>query len=178
MEISDQDAKKLFAVDSGLQSAKMRPLSADELRALAEKIAGGGQAAPGSPAVAPGGNQFDQRMEQAGAPLPQPPPQGLAPMPDPQGMSQSQAPIAGFQGNSVFPNEANVYGNSGLHQEGGGERLDARGQSIPGLEGGLSPQPAPRGKSRITVDKDEQGRVTKITQTLTPGVGGLQSSGG
>lgn len=53
MEISEKDAKRIFAVDSSLQSAKMRPLSSEELRALVEQVAGG-QAAQGIPAEGPG----------------------------------------------------------------------------------------------------------------------------
>lgn len=79
----------------------------------------------------------------------------------------------------------------------GGGPMQATGLpgANPALQGGLmSPQQEPGygltqpqglsnmtkggGKGRIVVDTDEHGKVTKITQTLTPGVGGLSQNGG
>src|SRR3990167_4870964 len=137
MEITEQDAKRIFTVDKSFQAAGMKPLSSDELRALAEKVAGGGS--------------FQTLDFWRGGEKP------------------------GDAG--VLPS-AGIPGGIGQPAAPGAMPSAQEGSPLGGLEGGLTPKPPettgglsrlPTGKGRVMVDTDEQGRVTKITQTLTPG---------
>lgn len=103
--------------------------------------------------------------------------------------------ILGGQGQPPGGPGAGIPGQLPPGAEGGQTQPAGLPGANPALQGGLVP-PQPEqaygltqpqglssmtrggGKGRIVVDHDESGRVTKITQTLTPGAGGLGQNGG
>lgn len=118
-KIDPELEEMLYRADSQLQAAGMKPLDGEELKKLYHQNA-------------------NERM-------------GLAPMPQARnatgGMIQSQAPIAGFQGNSTFTNQVgngmDVDGQMEMATGLGGpsqpmQQLDPRGQLMP--QGGIKPQ--------------------------------------
>ena len=150
MEISAEDYEKIYKVDKTFKASGMKPLSGEDMKALAEQLLSG------QPFKA-------QAHWQGGAPGNSPPagPAGIPGQMPPSG--QPPAPMAP---------EAPTAPEGGLPPE---------------IAGGLTPPPPetsgglsklPKGKGKTTVETDESGRVTKITQILTPGLGGINSNVG
>lgn len=178
MEISEEDYKRLFKVYKTFKASGMKAPSSEEFQALAAQLVSG--------------EPFKTQTHWKGGGQ-----GGMAPMPTATPASGQETkpgiPIAGFQGNTTFNNQAGTSppmsppldAGQRTADPGGFESLDPSG--LPSdLAGGLTPPPPettgglsklPSGKGKTTVETDEKGRVTKITQILTPGLGGLQSVG-
>lgn len=99
--LTDQMVDQLFSIEKKLRAAGMGDLSAEELRGLAQKIIGQPQGTMNS-IPGPGG--------------------GLMPT-----STGANLPIAGFQGNQVFPNASGVAASPMADFN---ERLNPMGQSI------------------------------------------------